>query len=50
MWAAFGRCVRAIRDEGAAPVAQWPERTMLTQEIICAVQESLDNGCKLVAM
>ena len=49
MWAAFGRCVQAVRD-GAPPVAQWPQRTLLTQEILCALQTSFDEGGKAVAL
>ena len=50
MWAAFGRCVQAIRDDHAPPVAQWPDRALLTQEILCALQHSLDEGGKPVTL
>jgi len=50
MWAAFGRMVRAIRDEGAPPDASWAEQSLLTQEILCAVARSLDEDCKPVAL
>jgi hypothetical protein len=46
MWAKLGRCVAAIRAQGARPVAKWAEQSVLTQSVICAIARSLDEGGK----
>ena len=49
MWREFARCAAATRD-GAPPVDAWPETSVLTQEVLCAILDSLRGDCKTVQL
>ena len=45
MWEDFADCSKAIQD-GGKPEKHWPEIAMLTQKVVCAVEQSASDGCK----
>ena len=49
MWREFARCAAATR-EGGQPEGHWPAAAVLTQEVLCAIQESLRADCASVAL
>ncbi len=49
MWEAFAECVRRVRA-GGEPDATWPQQSLLTQRVLCAVADSAANGCGIVSL
>ncbi len=45
MWEDFADCSKAIND-GGKPEKHWPTIAMLTQKVVCAVEQSASDGCK----
>lgn len=48
MWERFAACVRAIKT-GSQPDEFWPRIALLTQQVLCAVADSLSKGGQEVA-
>ena len=49
MWEDFADCSKAIKD-GGKPEKHWPTIAMLTQKVVCAVEQSASDGCKTKKM
>ena len=49
MWQAFAACIRAIRA-GAPPRKEWPQQSLLTQRVLCAIAESAASNCRIVRL
>ena len=49
MWQQFALCVQGVRG-GGEPAEFWPRVATLTQAVVCAVKESLENDCKPVKL
>ena len=47
MWEAFAACVRTIRA-GKPPRREWPQQSLLTQRVLCAIAESAASDCRIV--
>ena len=45
MWEDFTDCSRVV-SQGGSLNAHWPNIAMLTQKVICAVEQSALNGCR----
>ena len=45
MWEDFADCSKAVM-KGGKPDKHWPEIAMLTQKVVCAVEQSASDGCK----
>ena len=49
MWQAFAASIRAIRA-GRPPQKQWPQQSLLTQRVLCAIAESAASDCRIVRL
>ena len=49
MWQEFAACIRAIRA-GAQPRREWPQQSLLTQRVLCAIAESAASDCRIVRL
>lgn len=49
MWETFVDCIRNVQ-QGGKPMSHWPDLAVLTQKVVCAVEQSAADGCKTVLL
>jgi predicted dehydrogenase len=49
MWETFADCVRSVQ-QGGKPVQYWSDIAVITQKVVCAIEQSAADGCKTVVL